>query len=338
MNDRLQEGIAAFQAGDRERARLIFEEIVRFEPENDTAWYYLAAAQTDFNLRRQYLERVLQINPQHQRAREVLERMPASVSTGTVTDQPSSASSSRGEDGAVPGAASAGGLRLPVSIPGAPALVGIPEGFRDGLRLMMSGVAALQGRSIEYDSEAARATWWRFWLLVTVGAVISTGLNFIMQLLMQFRLSALGFQFNLIGLIIGLLLSIPTVWAMMFAGAALSHWWTARQGSQVPLYRHAYATVLPYIPAQIISSAALLLLSFIGLGGIGSLISLVVSIYALYVIYQAYQRLHRFTDSSAPIIAVILFIGGAIAAGIVASLITGLFGAFSVLSVGPLIR
>jgi tetratricopeptide (TPR) repeat protein len=343
MNDRLQQGIAAFQAGDRERARLIFEEIVRFEPENDTAWYYLAAAQTDFTLRRQYLERVLQINPQHQRAREVLERMTASASTGTVADPQSGASSSRSdssrsESGAVPGAVSAGGFRLPVSIPGAPALVGIAEGFRDGLSLMMVGVAVLQGRSGEYDGEAARATWWRFWLLVTVGAAVSTVLNFIMSLLMQFRLSALGVQFNLIGLIIGLLLGIPTTWAVMFAGTAVSHWWTARQGSRVPLYQHAYATALPYIPAQIIGSAALLLLSLIGLGGIGSLISLGVSIYALYVIYQAYQRLHRFADSSSSIIAIVLFFVGAIGAGIVVGLITGLLGAPSVLSIGPLMR
>ncbi|MCS7070322.1 MAG: hypothetical protein NZM00_02380, partial [Anaerolinea sp.] len=280
-----------------------------------------------------------QINPQHQRAREVLGRMTASAPTDTVSsDEQSSALPPRDERVVVPGTASTGGIRLPVSVPGAPALVGISEGLRDGLQLMLIGVAALQGRIAEYDGEVRQATWWRFWLLVTVGAAISTVVAFAAQLLLQFRLSSLGFSFNFVSLILGLLLGIPTTWAMMFAGSALSHWWTARQGSRVPLYQHAYATVLPYIPVQLIGSALALLLSLISLGGIGSLIWLVLSIYALYVVYQAYQRLHRFADSSTSIIAIILFFVGAIAAGIVIGLITSLFGAPAILPIAPGLR
>lgn len=337
MNDRLQEGIAAFQAGERERAQTIFEEIVRVEPDNDTAWYYLAAAQTDFNLRRQYLERVLQLNPQHQRAREVLDRMNTSVPTeppvAARSAMPPPASPPPMPSGAIPGEATAGGIKLPVTIPGAPAQVGIAEAFRDGLMLMMKGVAALQSRVAEYDGEISQASWWRFWLLVTIGAVITTVVSFISQLLFQFQLSSLGLQFNIVGLILGVVLGIPMTWAITFAGVAVSHWWTTRQGSRVPMYQHAYATALPYVPAQVVGGILSLVLSFIGLGGIGSLISFALSIYALYVIYQAYQRLHRFADGSSSVIAIVMFFVGAIAAAILVGIVVGLVGVSAVLPI-----
>ena len=53
--DRLKEGIDALQRGDRVGARAILEEVVGVEPQNETAWYYLAAAQDDPRLRRTYL-------------------------------------------------------------------------------------------------------------------------------------------------------------------------------------------------------------------------------------------------------------------------------------------
>ena len=45
--DLLQEGIAAFQAGDRAKAHELLSEVVKVDPENEQAWYYLAASESD---------------------------------------------------------------------------------------------------------------------------------------------------------------------------------------------------------------------------------------------------------------------------------------------------
>lgn len=336
MNDLQQQGIEAFQAGDRDRARQIFEQIVAAEPNNETAWYFLAASQTDLTIRRQYLERVLTINPNHARAREVLDRM---NNVPGVADAPSSQPYSAapplgtpirplpGATGHIPGEASSGGFAMPGTIPGAPARVGFAELFRDGFAQFMIGVGALQNRIADYDGEVAQATWWKFWLLVGFGAVVTTLLGFISGILIQVRLPS----FNVLAIIISLVLGVPLTLAITYAGVALSHWWTKRQGSTVPQYMHAYATVIPYIPAQIIGGVLVLVLSLIGLGGIASLLSFILTIYALYTVYQGYQRLHRFSDGMTSVIAIVMFFVGSIIAGLLLGIVLGIFGAAAVL-------
>ena len=75
--DLLQEGISAFQAGDRAKAHDLLSEVVKLDPTNEQAWYYLAASETDPALRKSYLEQVLEINPDNAKAREVLQRIQA---------------------------------------------------------------------------------------------------------------------------------------------------------------------------------------------------------------------------------------------------------------------
>ena len=66
--DLLQEGITAFQAGNRTKARELFTLVVEIDSNNERAWYYLAVLESDSTLRREYLERVVSINPQNQKA------------------------------------------------------------------------------------------------------------------------------------------------------------------------------------------------------------------------------------------------------------------------------
>src|SRR5512135_2312445 len=76
-SDLFQQGVEAFRAGDKARTKEIMQQITAAEPNNENAWYYLAAAESDETLRRQYLERVLQINPDNTRARDILAKLDA---------------------------------------------------------------------------------------------------------------------------------------------------------------------------------------------------------------------------------------------------------------------
>src|SRR5436190_3081679 len=99
--DLLQEGIAAFQAGDRPQARELLLEVIKVDPENEQAWYYLAACETDPAKRKQYLEQVLEINPMNTKAREVLDRIKSRESVSTDTPMAVPSSSSTGNRSAV---------------------------------------------------------------------------------------------------------------------------------------------------------------------------------------------------------------------------------------------
>lgn len=82
----LQQGVAAFQSGDRDRAHELLSEYVLIVPEDEQGWYFLAASESDPTRRKLYLERVLGLNPNNRKAREVLDRILARETPGTLAD------------------------------------------------------------------------------------------------------------------------------------------------------------------------------------------------------------------------------------------------------------
>lgn len=72
---KLNQGIEAAKSGDRATARRLLEEVVRQDERNELAWIWLATVAVNANERRDYLRRVLEINPRNQRAREALSRL-----------------------------------------------------------------------------------------------------------------------------------------------------------------------------------------------------------------------------------------------------------------------
>ncbi len=79
LERKLQQGIAAAKAGDRNTARRLLEEVVDSDPDNELAWIWLASAVTNLKERRACLQRVLQINPQNRRAQEALDKLNARI-------------------------------------------------------------------------------------------------------------------------------------------------------------------------------------------------------------------------------------------------------------------
>lgn len=75
LDDLLTQGQAALKAGDKSRARQLLQSAVQQNPQNETAWLWLAGA-TDVNFERAlYLERALEINPGNVPARHELDKV-----------------------------------------------------------------------------------------------------------------------------------------------------------------------------------------------------------------------------------------------------------------------
>src|SRR5437667_11985035 len=79
-----QQGIAAYQAGNKGEAIRLLSEAVRTKRDDEEAWLYPGAAIDDPERRRQAFQQVLRINPQNEKAKAALDRLGAPAgATGT---------------------------------------------------------------------------------------------------------------------------------------------------------------------------------------------------------------------------------------------------------------
>ncbi len=74
----LRDAITAAREGDKARARVLFQEVVERDPENEKGWFWLASLAETVEERRLYLGNVVQINPNNERAQALLDRLEAS--------------------------------------------------------------------------------------------------------------------------------------------------------------------------------------------------------------------------------------------------------------------
>lgn len=71
----LQMGIRAAKAGNRDAARIAFQQILGQDKRHERATMWMAKLAEKPAERRKWLERVLEINPENEGAREALQRM-----------------------------------------------------------------------------------------------------------------------------------------------------------------------------------------------------------------------------------------------------------------------
>ncbi|MDX1995526.1 MAG: hypothetical protein SF029_24290 [bacterium] len=79
LERKLQQGIDLAKRGDRKAARLILEEVIDADKNNERAWMWLASVVDTLNERRLCLERVIAINPGNTRAQEALRQLEATT-------------------------------------------------------------------------------------------------------------------------------------------------------------------------------------------------------------------------------------------------------------------
>ncbi|MCK6578544.1 MAG: hypothetical protein L6Q98_10620 [Anaerolineae bacterium] len=302
--DLLNQGISAFQAGDREKARELLNHFVSQSPDNEQGWYYLAAVEQDAQLRKQHLERVLEINPGNVKAREVLDRIKAREANVMQGGAPAARTPSgmrpkiralNPEDERRPGQADIAeeGFRLPFKIPGAPASVS-PGGLaRDGLALLRSGWNVLLRRPGDYAAEVDQATWWRFWLVTGTAATISAGVSLLLSLFIVIVTSANLFSF--VSIILTPLLSIPLLVLALFLGCYASYRYAQAQGWKATLVRHSMTAGIVWAPTVVFTAAITLIFALLGFGG--GYTGLIMLILAGYIMSSGYERLYLLTET-----------------------------------------
>ena len=72
-DDVLQQAAELFKKGDKEQASKLLSELVNKEPRNASAWYGLAICLNETEQKRYCLQRVLEINPDNAKAKQMLE-------------------------------------------------------------------------------------------------------------------------------------------------------------------------------------------------------------------------------------------------------------------------
>ncbi|MEA1978510.1 MAG: hypothetical protein U9N80_11490 [Chloroflexota bacterium] len=97
-NDLLLKGIAAAKGGDKERARALLSKVVLEMPESEEAWWWLAQSVDDPKQREFCAQKILEINPHHRGAKELLlgspKRTQQSTSQAEIAPEPRAAQTS----------------------------------------------------------------------------------------------------------------------------------------------------------------------------------------------------------------------------------------------------
>ncbi|HTP08684.1 MAG TPA: hypothetical protein VMP08_10560 [Anaerolineae bacterium] len=83
MVDRLDSALLALRNGERNKARSILADILRSNPKNELAWYWLAACVDSAEQKKDCLSRALALNPNNRQAKTDLEKLEHNV---TVPD------------------------------------------------------------------------------------------------------------------------------------------------------------------------------------------------------------------------------------------------------------
>jgi hypothetical protein len=79
LENLMQLGINAARNKNKEAAKGIFTQVLNVDKRNERAWLWLAAVEDDQTERRRILQTVLSINPENEKARELLEAMDRAV-------------------------------------------------------------------------------------------------------------------------------------------------------------------------------------------------------------------------------------------------------------------
>ena len=79
LDDLMRLGVRTAKAGNKQNARVIFQQVLDLDKRNEAAWLWMASLAENSVDRRRYLETVLQLNPGNQTAAKQLAVMDQAV-------------------------------------------------------------------------------------------------------------------------------------------------------------------------------------------------------------------------------------------------------------------
>lgn len=255
---RLAEAIEHGRAGRKSQAQVILAQLIKEDPRFADAWLWMAACFDDPQKQIYCLNKVLEINPQHPRARQALEKLGAAPlplirSTPTITPQESSQNPATPPPSSVEKDSEAS---LPAKDHASSSWISDTD-YIDNTRDAPGG-AVLSDEEEQSKPHITRYSWWQVWLMATV---LSNDENYQAILRDPKGVPSRGYIWILITGLISFLLSALSV---------------SRQLSELPQVIYG-SSELPFDISTLLGSslAGMLLLSpvFAGLSVLGVIIS-----------------------------------------------------------------
>ena len=205
------------------------------------------------------------------------------------------------------------GFKVPFNIPGAPEHVTLSELVDEAKPLLQNSLDSWQRKPGAFETALSQASWWHFWLLVTISEIANA---------LAFAIATRG---GVLRLLFAFVVSIPIGLIVFYLGSYASHWYATKQaGGSATLVQHSYVLGVIWAGGLIIVSLITLVLGILGLGGIAALLSLVVEIYALYLMGDSIGRLYQFQDRNqvwitAAVMVIVNIVAAIILSGILVS-------------------
>lgn len=137
----LDQAIQAAKSKDRDTARRLLAQVVKEEPNNETAWTWLVYCAKSTSERKRYLEKVLEINPANLEAQEALEKLEKKAKAAKEKEE--KANSTKGIMAVGGACAIIGLLVLPLWLGLIAAVCGLAAwsmGNRGGITLLLLGI------------------------------------------------------------------------------------------------------------------------------------------------------------------------------------------------------
>ena len=236
------QGIAAYNAGDREQAAQLLTQAVRDDTEkmNPDAWFYMAQLMNDPDKKRQCLERVIRLDPNYPDAQSQLDEL-----NGGGSGASQAADGLRSEPAASDSGVSIGLLS---AIPGAPPKVGPIELTAAAQDFAKRSQAAL---TMNTDTATENPSWWS---VFTTAMLVSTltGLFYVIQQIIISIRSETAVDFPGILTITFVVMLVGA--GAAYAGAFASYWYATKQaGGNGSMLDHFQAAITLWAPASILS-------------------------------------------------------------------------------------
>jgi thioredoxin-like negative regulator of GroEL len=87
-NKQLKQAITAYKSGEKQKAQKLLARLVKAEPNNEEAWFWLAACIENPEQRQYCLKRVLKINPDNVQAKRALKKSEERQASQQAITQP----------------------------------------------------------------------------------------------------------------------------------------------------------------------------------------------------------------------------------------------------------
>ncbi len=87
IQETLRQGIEFAREGQKSQARKLFKQVIDMDKDNEKAWFWLASVAESDEERRDALEKVLELNPNNERAEQALEKVKARLGSRGEPDE-----------------------------------------------------------------------------------------------------------------------------------------------------------------------------------------------------------------------------------------------------------